>query len=120
MTQAATDIQIVSIPYGAIAPVFPISLVVATRAWVTQNPDVARRLVAATYDTARWANQNHPRTAEILAKYSNVDVDVIRRMRRTAFATSLDPAMVQALLDAAVANKLVDRPTSATDLLMRV
>ena len=119
-TQAANDVQIVSLPYAAIAPTFAISLVVTTRNWIAQNSDAARKLVAAMYDTARWANQNHPKTAEILAKYSNADVDVVRRMKRTAYATSLDPATVQALLDAAYTSKLIDRPTNAADLLMRI
>lgn len=120
LSQAGPYVQVMAVPYSAIADSFLISLVVATRAWVTQNPDLARRVVAATYETARWANRNRNLTAPILAKYSKLDPNVILHMKRTLFSTSLEPGMVQPILDAAVAYKLVDRPTNAADLIMRV
>jgi NitT/TauT family transport system substrate-binding protein len=120
LTQNAADITLIAIPYSAIADSFPISLVVAGRAWLAQNPDLGRRLAGAIYETARWANQNRDRTAPILAKYSQLELELIRRMRRTPFATSLEPAMLQPILDAAAAYKLIDRPTSAADLIARL
>lgn len=119
MTQNAADLQLVATPYGAIAQTFPISLVVTSRPWLAQNAATARRFVTALYETARWTNRHRDETAVILAKYSKLDPDLIRRMRRTLFATSLDGGMIQPVLDAAAAHKLIDRPTSAADLIAR-
>jgi len=118
LTQYAEQLKLVATPYSVIADTFPISLIVTTRAWLAQNADTARRFVAATYETARWVNANRPQTAVMLAKYTKLDLPVVQKMSRTLFATSLEPAMIQPVLNAATANKLIDRPTNAADLML--
>jgi NitT/TauT family transport system substrate-binding protein len=120
ITQNAGQVKLIATPYSAIAAMFPISVIITTRAWLAQNRDVARRFVAAVYDTARWTNRNRTQTAVMLAKYTQLDLDIIRRMHRTQFATNLDPAGIQAVLDAAATNKLIDRKTNAADLVATV
>ena len=120
ITQSSDKIKQIATPYGAIASSFPISAVLTSKAWLADNTDLARKFVDAIYATARWANANRTATAGILANYVKVDPDVIHRMHRTSFATSLDPAGFQAVLNAAAANKLIDRPTNAADLIARL
>ncbi len=117
LTEYADQVKLIATPYSAIADTFPISVIVTTRRWLAQNPETARRFVAAVYETARWSNANRAQTAVSLAKSSHLDIGVIRRMHRTAFCTSLDAAMVQPVLAVAVSAKLIDRPTSAADLI---
>lgn len=117
ITQNAGAVKLIATPYSAIAPTFPISVVITTRDWLAQNRDVARRFVAAVYDTARWTNTHREQTAVMLAKHTQLDLDIIRRMHRTQFATTLDPIGIQAVLDAAATNKLIDRKTIAADLI---
>lgn len=119
ITQNAAAVKLLATPYSAIADTFPISVIITTRAWLAQNREVAKRFVAAVYDTARWANRSRPQTAVMLAKYTQLDLDIIKRMHRTQFATALEPAQVQAVLDAAASNKLIDRATNAADLIAR-
>ena len=120
ITQNSSQLRLIATPYSAIADTFPISLIITTRAWLAQNAGTARRFVAAVYDTARWTNANRPQTAVMLSKYTQQDLDITRRMHRTEFATSLDAGPIQAVLDAASTNKLIDRPTNAADLIARV
>lgn len=120
LTQNAPDLQLVANPYAEIADVFPISLIAASRAWLAANPDLARRFVAALYETARWANRNRDQTAVMQAKYAKLDLDLVRRMHRTAFATSLEPAMLQPILNPAFTYNLIDRQTNAADLIARL
>jgi NitT/TauT family transport system substrate-binding protein len=120
ITQNVGALKLIATPYAAIAPVFPISLVVTTRAWLAQNESIARRFIAATYDTARWVNANRAQTAVLLAKDAQQDLGIVQRMHRTQYATSLDVPAIQAVLDAAATNKLIDRPTNAADLIARV
>lgn len=117
IAQNAATVKLVATPYSAIAQTFPISVIVAPRAWLAANESLARRFVAAVYTTARWANGNRAQTALLLAKYAQEELPVIQRMHRTQFSTSLDVPSIQAVLDAASANKLIDRPTSAGDLI---
>lgn len=64
VTQNGAHLQHLMDPYSEIAGTFPISLVVASRAWLSSNAQTAQRFVNAIYETARWANQNRDATTE--------------------------------------------------------
>jgi NitT/TauT family transport system substrate-binding protein len=117
LTRYAADLQMIATPYSAIADTFPISLFAANQSWLAANTETARRLVAAIYETARWANQNRALSAPMLAKHSKLELAVIQRMRRTPFATSFNVSTLQPILDAAYAYKLIDQQTKAADLV---
>jgi NitT/TauT family transport system substrate-binding protein len=116
----STDVKIFGKPYDAIAKQFNISNWFTTREWLAKNPDAAKRFVAAIYDAARWANTHHDESAAILSKYTKVDVERIKRMNRSAYATDLQPAMVQPVLDTAFKFKSLATPTSAASMIAKV
>ena len=71
------------------------------------------------YDTARWANAHHDESAVILAKYTKLDVDRLKRMNRCIYATDLRPAMVQPVLDTAFKYKALETATSAAAMIAK-
>src|SRR5579875_647178 len=88
--------------------------------WVKKNPEIAKRFVATIYQTARWANANHDRSAVILQKYSHISDATLRVMTRVVYATSLTPAMINPTLQLAASYKFTDRPVSGADLIARI
>jgi len=114
------DAKIFGKPYDAIAKQFLISDWFTTRDWLAKNPDAAKRFVGAIYDAARWANGHHDDSAAILSKYTKIDVDRIRRMNRCVYATDLQPAMVQPVLDTAFKYKALETATSAASIIVKV
>jgi NitT/TauT family transport system substrate-binding protein len=115
----STDAKIFSKPYDAIAKQFNISDWFTTRDWLAQNGDAAKRFVGAIYDAARWANAHHDDSAVILAKYTKVDVDRIKRMNRSGYATALQPSMVQPVLDTAFKYKSLGTAATATSMIAK-
>jgi NitT/TauT family transport system substrate-binding protein len=115
----STDAKFFSKPYDAIAKQFNISDWFTTRDWLAQNGDAAKRFVGAIYDAARWANTHHDESAAILAKYTKVDVDRIKRMNRSGYATSLQAAMVQPVLDTSFKYKALGTATTATSMIAK-
>jgi NitT/TauT family transport system substrate-binding protein len=107
-------------PFDAIAPQFLIGVWFTTRDWVKQNPDAAKRFVAAIYEAGRWANAHHDESAAILAKYGKIDPATLRAMTRAVYATSLTPQMIQPPLDAASKYGLLSRPVTAGELITRL
>jgi NitT/TauT family transport system substrate-binding protein len=107
-------------PLDAIAKEFLVSVWYASRTWVEANRPRARKLVAAIYDTARWANSHHAETLQVLIREGKLDGDKIRGMQRVTFATSLTPAMIQPVLNAATTAKIFDKPLDANALITRV
>ena len=116
----SNDAKIFAKPYDAIAKQFLISDWFTTRDWLAKNADVAKRFVGAIYDAARWANAHHDDSAAILSKYTKVDVERIRRMNRCTYATNLQPALVQPVLDTAFKYKALETATNAGALIARV
>jgi NitT/TauT family transport system substrate-binding protein len=114
-----TDAKIFGKPYDAIAKSFNISDWFTTRDWLAKNPDVAKKFVGAIYEAARWANTHHDESAAILAKYTKVDVERIKRMNRSAYATDLQRNMVQPVLDTAFKFKSLTTATTAESMIAK-
>ena len=118
LSAASTTLRRFAQPYDAVAKRFLISDWFTTRGWLAANPALAKRLITAIYTTARWANRHHDASAAILAKYTKIDVDLIRRMRRVSFATSLEPQLIQPVLDTALTYGGLSRHVDASELIV--
>lgn len=117
LSSAKDQVRWLGKAYDAIAKQFFIAAWFASRDWLANNAAVAKRLQTAIYESARWANANHDASSIILSKYSKLSVDRIRAMTRTSFATSLDPALMQPVLDIATNHKLIDKAVAARALM---
>ena len=91
-----------------IAPIFWFT----TKAWIQKNPDVAKRLVAAIYATARWANTHYKESGEILAKVAKLDPAQVATMKRLYFATSNDKKYTEHTLALASQYNMLPRPVT--------
>jgi ABC-type nitrate/sulfonate/bicarbonate transport system substrate-binding protein len=96
-------------------PGFPIGAYFARADWVQAHADVVKAFAAAMTETARWANANHAQSGQILAKYLKVPLSPAQV--RTPYAETLDPAMLQPLIDGAAKTKMIKEPLSASVLL---
>jgi ABC-type nitrate/sulfonate/bicarbonate transport system substrate-binding protein len=117
LSAAGTTVRRLGSPYDAVAKKFVISDWFATQSWLSANPATVKRLVELIYDTARWANTHHDESAPILAKYTKIDVDVVRKMRRVSYATSFQPQLIQPVLDTALAYGGLTRHIEASELI---
>jgi ABC-type nitrate/sulfonate/bicarbonate transport system substrate-binding protein len=120
LTAAKNDVRIIASPNDAVASTFYLSAWFGRRDWIEANLDTVRKLRAAFYETARWANTHHDETATTLAKYAKVDPALTHAMNRISYATSLDPKLMQPVLDIAVRYGLIERPVRAQDLIAEV
>jgi NitT/TauT family transport system substrate-binding protein len=104
-------------PFDAIAPEFNIGVWATTRSWAQAHPDQVKRFASAIYAAARWANQHHAESAQILAKYAKADPKVISGMIRVVHSTDLEVGHIQPALDAAFQFHQLDRRMTANDLI---
>jgi len=120
LSDARNDVRPLSKAYDAIAKSFYISTFFATRDWLAKNADTARRVARALYDTAQWANTHRDESAAILAKYAKLEIERVRAMTRTSFATSLDERLAQPLLDVAYRYRQLTKPLNAADVFVKL
>ena len=114
------DIRVLASAYDTIAPQFYIGAWFGPRDWPTKNPDQAKRFTAALYETARWCDAHRDQTAVMLSKLSKIDLDRVRAMTRGSYATSIDPKMMQPVIDLAFKYGLLPKRVDAATLIMKV
>jgi NitT/TauT family transport system substrate-binding protein len=95
------DIRILGYSHNAIAKQFLQSAWFTTAQWAKDHPDAVRRFAGAIRETAIWANQksNQAKSAEILAKYSKIDLATVMAMERARFGDTLTAASIQPAID---------------------
>jgi NitT/TauT family transport system substrate-binding protein len=89
----------------------------ATDAWLAAHPDAAARFAGAIAKAAVWANAHEKESAAILVKNSKLDPAVADSMARAVYGTTLEPALLQPVVDAAVKYGIIDKPIPVSDLI---
>ena len=89
---------------------------IASDAWLAAHPDVAQKFAAVMKQTADWANGHHAESATILLKYTKMTPDVVAKMQRATYGTSLDPGLLQPVIDNAAKYGSFPRPVTAAEL----
>jgi NitT/TauT family transport system substrate-binding protein len=114
-------IRIMSPPlYSVYGPKFMLGGWFSSTSWLEKNRDLARRFVAAIYETARWANSHPDESSAILAKYAKLEPALLKKMARVPYGTSISPDMIQRTLDLAYKYRAIDRAINASTLIARI
>jgi NitT/TauT family transport system substrate-binding protein len=103
--------------YSVIAPEFAAIVWFASKNWLAQNAETAKRLVAGIYATARWANAHPAETAPILARVAKLDPALVASMTRAYYATSYDAREIQPPLDFAFRYGLLPRAVTTAEFV---
>jgi NitT/TauT family transport system substrate-binding protein len=106
-------------PFASIASRFFISSWFATRPWLESNRAVAKKFLTVMQRTSAWANRNQATSGPILGAYTKLSPETLASMRRATYAESLDPSLLQPVLDWAVKGQLLKTPLAADDLIFR-
>jgi NitT/TauT family transport system substrate-binding protein len=110
LTTAKDKVRVFGKPYDVAGKSFPLNVWFAKSDWLVQNAATARAVVAAFYSASRWANSHRSESLGIVAKYSKVDASRMQDMTRATYATSLDPAKLQLVLNMALKFKAISAP----------
>ena len=99
--------------FDAVAPRFMISVWFTTKEWATQNPDACRRFAQAILAADEWYDHNREQAQVVLEKWLHTK---ITKMHYT-YSRTLDPALIQPVLDASARYKIIPRPMTASELI---
>lgn len=117
LTAAKDALRVLGSPYDAIAPRFITSGWIASDDWLAKNADTARRFAAALRKGHDWANANAKGTIAIFERVTKIPDDLASAMRRTVWATTADPQLIQPVLDIAASSGMLTRPIAASEIL---
>ncbi len=111
LTAAGNRVRQIGRGYDAIAKTLMISVWFTTYTWAQNHPDEQKKFYDAMTQTAVWAASNRVRAAQILEKWTKIQVPEIH----TLSARRYDPALIQPICDAALRYKMIETPMNAKD-----
>jgi ABC-type nitrate/sulfonate/bicarbonate transport system substrate-binding protein len=107
-------VQLFEKVYGSFGKRIFVSSWFASQDWADHNPDVAHKFAAAINDASAWAVKNPEAAAAVLQKYMKVTFMKAHEYH----SRTLDPALIQPILDGAAKYKIID-PMKASDLIWK-
>ncbi len=102
---------------GAIAPTLIESAWYTTTDYAAKNRDVVARFRRVVEAATIYTNAHHAETVDLLAAFTGMDRATIGAIKRAVSGTSLDPKLIQPMIDAAAAYKVIPQTFSADALL---
>lgn len=116
ISAARSEVRVLTVPYEALAPRVLTTAWIANAGWLTANAPLAQRFVAAIRATAQWANANRSVTGVLLARFTKLAPEVVQTMGRATYGETLDPALIQPIVDASFRYGFLPRSFPAGEL----
>lgn len=110
-------VRILCDPNGAIAPRFMYTGWMATKDYAAANRATVANFRAALGESARYVNGHFGETVDIMSKFTGVPATVFSSMPRILGATSVDPKLLQPLIDTCAKYKAIPAAFDARDLI---
>jgi NitT/TauT family transport system substrate-binding protein len=114
---AGKSLRSIGSPYEAIAPRFMTSGWFASDDWLAKNGDTARSFAAAMSKAHAWANTNAKGSIDIFERVTKISNDLASTMTRTVWGSTLDPQLIQPVLDIAASSGMLPRPMTTGELV---
>jgi NitT/TauT family transport system substrate-binding protein len=114
---SAGNVRILGRSYDAIAPLFMFSAWFTTRSFVAANKAVVTGFQRAMRESATYVNGHRQQTVEVISKFTGIDPGVIAKMPRAVMGTTLDPKLVQPIIDRCARYKVIPASFPAADFL---
>lgn len=118
--QAALDsgkVRVLSYMFDAIAPEFMYTGWFANKNYVASHLGIMRNFSGAERQAAAYVNGHPAETVDVLSKFTAISPDVISKMTRAQMGTTLDPKLIQPVVDVCVRYKVIPSPIDAAQMI---
>ena len=102
---------------GAISPTFMGDAYVARPDWIAQHADAVQRYRRVVEAANGYFNTHPAESAPYVSEATKIELANVTKMKRSFLGTSLDPALIQPLIDAAAKYGGISRAFPARDLI---
>jgi NitT/TauT family transport system substrate-binding protein len=115
---AEGKVKVLARNFDAIAPRFLYTAWFTTKQYAAANPTVVKNFTTALKQAAEYCNTHHAQTIDLIAKFTSLDPALVRKMTRVEQGTSLEPRLIQPVIDAAVKYKFTNQAFDARDIVI--
>jgi NitT/TauT family transport system substrate-binding protein len=114
---ASGKVRVLGKPYDAIASQFLYAAWFTTADYAQKNAQAVAAFSKSIRDASTFCNGHHGDTVAMLAKFTSISPSVIGKMRRASYGTTLDPKLIQPVIDVAAKYKMIPAPFDAKELI---
>jgi len=93
-----------------------VSAYISDAGWVAKNADIVKRFGQVIARASAYAITHHDQTIDLIADFSGIERSALASMSRAAYTTTLNPALVQPLVDAAAKYGAIPKSYNASEL----
>jgi NitT/TauT family transport system substrate-binding protein len=99
--------RILAYSFDAIGHRFVAALYFTTADYATKNADVMSRFRKGLYEAHAYVNAHRAETVDTVVKFTGYPAETVRKMQRVTMGLSLDPKLIEPMLDAGVRYKVI-------------
>lgn len=104
-------------PYDSIAPKFLVVGWFAYRPWADPRRPAVNALAGVINRSSQYVNAHYQEMLPMIAQLSHIPEDALAKMRYAVVATSLDPALIQPVINMAAKYKVIPAAFPAKELI---
>jgi len=104
-------------PNGAIAPRFMYTGWMSTGDYARTNRATVEKFRAALQESARYVNAHMSETVDVMSKFTGISASVFASMPRIQSALTVDPKLLQPLIDTCAKYKAIPAAFDARDMI---
>jgi NitT/TauT family transport system substrate-binding protein len=114
---ATGKVTSIGFPFDAIGSFFIQAGYFVTKDYFAANRATIDKFVRAINEASAYIDSHQAQTAEALATFTKIPIDVITHMARTGLSAKLDPRNVQPVIDTAFKYKAIPAKFDAKDMI---
>jgi NitT/TauT family transport system substrate-binding protein len=114
---ASGKLRVLAHTFDAISSRFLFTAWFTTKAYTQANPAVTSAFRRVVETTAAYTNTHHAATVDAIAQFTKLDPALVKTMARTECGTTIDPSLIQPVIDAAVHYKDIPATFDANELI---
>jgi NitT/TauT family transport system substrate-binding protein len=107
---ATAGLKVFARHFDAIAPRFMYTAWFTTKQFDAANAPAVKSFATLLKQAAQYCNTHHAETIDMIAKYTSLELSTVQKMTRVEQGTSLDPKLLQPVVDAMVKYKYLAQP----------
>jgi NitT/TauT family transport system substrate-binding protein len=110
-------VRVMAWMFDSIAPLFMYTAWFTTTDYLKNNRKTVQSFARGIEQSAAYVNDHHQQTIEMLAKYAAIDPRTIAHMARAAMGTTLDPKLLQPVIDVCAKYEVIPAAFDAREML---
>jgi NitT/TauT family transport system substrate-binding protein len=115
---ASGKVRVLAHTFDAISPHFMYTAWFTTQSWANAHRDAVDKFARAMKEAAEYTNAHHAETVDLISKFTGIPATMVRTMTRTQAGTTLDPGLIQPVIDASAKYKDIPAPFAARDIIL--